>query len=565
MRPTPSTLLLLIAALTVLSCAGQMSPPGGPVDTVPPGILRTFPDTNAVRVSTQQIILEFTEYVDRRSVEESIFISPPLGILEFDWSGTELTIDFPDTLRKNTTYVVNVGTDIVDVRARNRMASGFTLAFSTGDSIDQGWISGRVYDEKPVGVMLFAYVLDDIRPDTLDPTRTKPDFVVQTGGGGDYRLSNIPLKSYRLFAVRDEYRNFLYDRGIDQIGVASGDVALGPVRPGLGGINFLLTQEDTTRIALASASAIHRTLVEVRLSEPPDSILFESAVFTLRDTLTGELIPLAGTYLKPGASNVVGVLTAVPLDSGRICMISARGLVDRAGNGLDSSRVSSLVAGSGLPDTMAVRLNVTGLADSARAVPVERPLELQFSEAVYRGPVVRGITLADTAGRRVVTDLQWIGGARLRITPATRLESRRWYHLTLPLDSVKGLRGAALHDTTFTFRFETLDLRTTGVLDGALADDRSGPHGYEVVVRPTGQSPAQDRTVKLASPGRFTVENLVEGNYALFAYETRDTTGGYRYGSAFPYRTAARFTVYGDTVKVRARWAVEGVLLRLAE
>jgi len=248
MRQTPSTIGILFAALTILSCAGQMLHRGAHRHR-PSGDSRTVPDTNAVRVSTRQIVLEFTEYVERRSVEESIFISPPVGILEFDWSGTELTIGFPDTLRKNTTYVVNVGTDIVDVRARNRMASGFTLAFSTGDSIDQGWISGRVYDEKPVGVMLFAYILDDIRPDTLDPTRTKPDFVVQTGGGGNYRLSNIPLKSYRLFAVRDEYRNFLYDRGIDQIGIASGDVVLGPLRPGRGGINFLLTQEDTTRIA----------------------------------------------------------------------------------------------------------------------------------------------------------------------------------------------------------------------------------------------------------------------------------------------------------------------------
>jgi hypothetical protein len=178
---------------------------------------------------------------------------------------------------------------------------------------------------------------------------------------------------------------------------------------------------------------------------------------------------------------------------------------------------------------------------------------------------VRGITLADTAGRRVAIDLAWIGGARLRITPVTRLESRRWYVLALPLDSVRSLRGPAVQDTTFRFRFETLDLRTTGVLDGALADDRSGPPGYAVVVRPTGQAPAVDRTVTLSSPGRFTVENLVEGNYALFAYETRDTTGRYSYGSASPYRTAARFTVFADTVKVRARWAVEGVLLRLAE
>ncbi len=165
----------------LLSCAGQVAPTGGPPDRTPPAIVRTFPDSNAVRVSTKEIVLEFDKYVDRRSVEESIFLSPNLGDLEFDWSGREVTITFAGSPRPTTTYVVNVGTDVVDVREHNRMASGFTLAFSTGDSIDQGSIAGEVYDAKPEGVMIFAYDLDHARQDTLNPARAKPDFIMQTG------------------------------------------------------------------------------------------------------------------------------------------------------------------------------------------------------------------------------------------------------------------------------------------------------------------------------------------------------------------------------------------------
>ena len=132
------------------------------MDTIPPAIIRTVPDTNATHVSTSAIELEFSEYVDRRSVEESIFISPYLGKLEFDWGTTDVTVRFPDTLRRNTTYVVSIGTDVIDIRARNRMAQGFTLAFTTGDSLDQGSIRGRVFDEHPDGVMMFAYNLAGI-------------------------------------------------------------------------------------------------------------------------------------------------------------------------------------------------------------------------------------------------------------------------------------------------------------------------------------------------------------------------------------------------------------------
>src|SRR4030042_1867927 len=68
-----------VAAISLAGCAGQVQPSGGPPDTIPPAITRTIPDTNAVRVSTHFFELEFSEYVDRRSVEEAIFISPYLG------------------------------------------------------------------------------------------------------------------------------------------------------------------------------------------------------------------------------------------------------------------------------------------------------------------------------------------------------------------------------------------------------------------------------------------------------------------------------------------------------
>ena len=157
--------LMFLFGTLFITCAGEVFPTGGPPDLVPPAVVRTSPDSAAVHVRTQIIDLEFSKYVDRRSVEESIFISPYPGELEFDWSGREVTIHLQDTLRANRTYVVNVGTDVTDLHS-NRMASGFTLAFSTGDSIDRGFISGRVYDDKPEGVMIFAYALSGMRTDT---------------------------------------------------------------------------------------------------------------------------------------------------------------------------------------------------------------------------------------------------------------------------------------------------------------------------------------------------------------------------------------------------------------
>src|SRR5213593_152157 len=94
----------VLAAMLIVSCAGQVLPSGGPPDTTPPTIIRTMPDSNAVHVEQNRVELEFSKYVDRSTVEQSIFISPYVGKLEFDWSGTEVTVNFSQPLKKNTTY-----------------------------------------------------------------------------------------------------------------------------------------------------------------------------------------------------------------------------------------------------------------------------------------------------------------------------------------------------------------------------------------------------------------------------------------------------------------------------
>ena len=109
---------------------------------MPPEIVKTFPQNKTTLFHDRSIKLKFSKYVDQRSVQESIFISPYVGKPEYDWSGKEVEVLFPDTLHDSTTYVVNVGTDVVDLTNKNRMAHAFTLAFSTGSTIDSAAIEG---------------------------------------------------------------------------------------------------------------------------------------------------------------------------------------------------------------------------------------------------------------------------------------------------------------------------------------------------------------------------------------------------------------------------------------
>jgi hypothetical protein len=205
----------------------------------------------------ETISLTFDKYIDKTSFQQSCFISPPAGRLAYEWSGKEVEIKLGEKLRDSTTYVLTVGTDVKDTR-NNRLAEAFSLAFSTGSSIDSGSVTGNVLDAKPEGVMIYAFRLDRMNPDTLDPSHTLPDYLTQTGTGGRFRLTNLASGRYRILAIRDQYKNLTYDCQIDEYGVLREDVTLGAKKRELEGMNFQLTKEDTTPPVLTSARALDR-------------------------------------------------------------------------------------------------------------------------------------------------------------------------------------------------------------------------------------------------------------------------------------------------------------------
>jgi hypothetical protein len=555
-------LLMLPAALAFISCAGQIPPPGGPVDVVPPEIVATVPDTNSVHVTSNRIELEFSKYVDHRSVEESIFISPYVGDLEYDWSGTSVTVKFTQSLRRNTTYVVNIGTDVKDLRAGNRMARGFTLAFTTGDSIDWGEISGRVYDENPIGVMIFAYALDGIRPDTLNPARTRPDYIMQTGKGGFYSLSHLAYNRYRVLAVRDQYRDLIYDKQTDQYGVTSGDVELTARTPVLRGINFRLAVEDTTRPFLTAVRALdHRHLV-VGFSEPIDSLSFGRGRFVVLDTVSGKRLPVASSYLNPATPSSAGIVLGAAMDSGATYRLIVGDLADRVGNMIDTLHASGDFGGSGIPDTVKPQVTLS-VKDSSRGYSPEVPLHIVFSEPVDTPLVVHAVRLSDAMKQTLDVEPYWQSPVKLLLRPRVEMQFNAWYRLQVVMDSVRDLEGNSYKDSSLVVRFQTLDLRTTGSVEGTVSEAVRGTGPIVVTAASADATKASQKSVTLPGPGPFMLDRLPEGMYGLSAFRDEDRSGTYSYGLPFPFKPSERFAVYRDTVKVRVRWGVQGIVIPL--
>lgn len=201
------------------SCANTtQAPTGGKKDTIPPVIVDISPLPGTVNVPTKgtKIRITFDEYVTVKDVK-SIFLSPPLEKMpKYRMNGKTLIVYFESDLDSNTTYTLDLTNAIADNNEGN-MYPGYTLAFSTGDSIDSMALTGTVLDCNTLQPIQGATVL--IYKDLSDSAifKHRPDAAVKTDAWGFFALRNIADTDYRLYAINDAQSNNVYDPANDKI------------------------------------------------------------------------------------------------------------------------------------------------------------------------------------------------------------------------------------------------------------------------------------------------------------------------------------------------------------
>src|SRR5690606_7052822 len=106
---------MAIAVLLIAGCANPVPPTDGPADSTPPGSRKPMPADQATRVSAKDRRIEFSEYVDQASVARAFSITPAFAEpVDISWRGRTVTIRFPEPLRPNTTYIVQIDTNLRD-------------------------------------------------------------------------------------------------------------------------------------------------------------------------------------------------------------------------------------------------------------------------------------------------------------------------------------------------------------------------------------------------------------------------------------------------------------------
>ena len=228
--PAVPLALVLGPVLFSHSCANTTTPPsGGPKDTIPPVLVELYPYPGAknVPVHKTQLMFKFDEFVTVKD-QQSIFLSPPMEKRpKFRLKGKAVIVSFENDLDSNRTYTLDVTNAIADNNEGN-MFPGYTLAFSTGQHLDSMMITGTVQDcntlmpLKGVTVMLYKDHADSA------VFKHRPDAAGKTDDWGFFCLRNIQDTVYRLYAVKDDNNDNMYQAENNEL-IAFCDTLVRPV------------------------------------------------------------------------------------------------------------------------------------------------------------------------------------------------------------------------------------------------------------------------------------------------------------------------------------------------
>ncbi|SMO66140.1 Ig-like domain-containing protein [Saccharicrinis carchari] len=205
---------LLAMLLLLYSCANPGYPTGGPKDMDPPKIKKSTPKPNALNFNKKQITIEFDEIIKLNDVYQKFVVSPPLKkrptIVE---RANKLSIEFDEeeVLQENTTYTLDFADAVEDNNEGNAIES-FVFSFSTGEVVDSFAIMGNLWEAFDLAPVEGALVMVHKNLNDTAFTHDVPVRLGKTNKEGRFAIRNLSPGNYRVYAIEDGNRNYMFDQ-----------------------------------------------------------------------------------------------------------------------------------------------------------------------------------------------------------------------------------------------------------------------------------------------------------------------------------------------------------------
>ncbi|MFW5973525.1 MAG: Ig-like domain-containing domain, partial [Bacteroidota bacterium] len=446
----------------------------------------------------------------------------------------------PEDFRDNTTYILTIGTEFRDVGG-NRLSDPISVAFSTGETIDQGEIAGRVVEPDrgdPVpDVDIYAY--RETSASSELPSR--PDFRTQTGTDGTFRFQHLSDDRFFVVALRDANRNRQPDPGeavaVPPVEWITADSSGSPQPE-----PWVIAEIDTLAPQVTRARPLSDRRFELLFNEPVILSNRAPEAWVIEDSLSGQSYTPEAIYTRPAEERSIFVLADGPLPPHTHRIVTGA-VADSSGNRAD--QLEAYVVPGALIDTLTTRF-VNFIPDtSAAAEDVTELLGHQRPGVRFNAPpsdaqIAEWITVADTA--RTLAGIETADGTS--------------YALTFDPELGLGERVTLIVETDRISRrqtFRRLDAGDLGEISGSVTGiDSLFAQPIVQLFEDNATSPLF--TVRADSLGAFIFNGVPEGSYRLRAFQPARESNSWFPGRIAPYQRRAPIGWWNEAVNVRPRW-----------
>lgn len=558
--------LFLIPGIFLIRCARPGSPTGGPEDITPPEVRSAVPPDRSVSFDAKKITISFNEFIQLKDPAKEIFISPPMRTRpEFKTQGKNITVEFKEELKANSTYTINFGNSIIDYSANNPLIN-FEYVFSTGDHIDSLSISGKVInafnDQPEVDIIAMVYTdeNDTIPLDSL-PLKIPPRSASKTTKDGSFRINNLAQGQYKLVALQDLNNNYIFDLPNERFAFLDSLITIAPPETTIDTVDS--TYNDT----------VVSPAFQIVPGESFTLYLFEEMDSTQR-LLSKKLV----------GSSLLQYIFRMPVDSVEISLVNFQ--PDRPDWYIPEFNKTKDTLNfwlrSGLPDTIRVRVSAgDSLVDTTRFFPgrttPDRPGKKR--EAAKEGLKVNSSAFAGSfdLNKKFIlffaSPIQYFDPGKLTLyTPADTLVpvfsftdslqrkgelSYNWlekeaYKILIEDSAFCDLSGLCNDSITFVFKVRALEDYGILLMDITL-HEKSGQ--YIIQLLDEKENVIQEKT--LTSSGLYRFEFLKPGNYKLKAIFDANSNGKWDTGKYKKNLLPERVEYDTLPLSIRANWDLQ--------
>ena len=526
--------------LAIYSCAAIAPPSGGPDDETAPKFIGSIPESGSTEFMGGKVVLQFSEYIDKKSIDRAISISPePQTPVDVIYEDDEIHLFFPEELLLNQTYIISINRTLTDER-NVALDKSIQIAFSTGSTIENGKIMGRVFGEEKYAVHLWKLNSDII--DTL--FFSKPLYVSEADDKGFFQFNYLSTGEYSALAVDRSAAGLPLNRERIAYGLGPQLVYNLSSNEVIKNISFMV-QRETPKIKLTHVDWKGPRWGWMHFNQSLNDISFEGV--KIIDSDSSELTP---NYYQDSSEKSRFLLTLNDtLNEGKV-NLNIKKIVPNSGSSTSNSAISFRVSND--PDSSHLYLlkppltsiiNKDNKGGPLLSVVFSKPIE-SFSDSAFQI-----ISDSDTT----LASMTKVNPMEFTFLPKKGWKEKKTYRLLLSSKYLLPIEGKSFSDPIKSIDVISKKKIGYGTLLGSLVGAQKPS-----IIRLKLISKVPEYFVSdVDSNDEFYVNELPEGKYELMVINDSNKDKIFNYGTIIPLKKSEWFYISPDTFEVRANWEID--------